>query len=138
MFTPRKGVKMTNVTIKRYSLAFKQAVVREYENGESLTSLQKKYGITGNTTVKKWVEKYGRYGTRHKLMIIQKPEEQNRIRELEQRINQLEKALAQVTLDKLILTATLEVTEEKYGIKVKKTIGRPSLRPRTGKARRSR
>ena len=70
---------MTTVIVKRYSLAFKQAVVREYEAGESLTSLSHKYGITGATTLKKWVEQFGRYGTRHKLMVIQKPEEQNRI-----------------------------------------------------------
>jgi transposase-like protein len=37
---------MTTVKIKRYSVAFKQAVVREYEAGESLTSLGHKYGIT--------------------------------------------------------------------------------------------
>ena len=30
---------MTTVTIKRYSFAFKQAIVREYEAGESLTRL---------------------------------------------------------------------------------------------------
>jgi transposase-like protein len=129
---------MTTVTIKRYSLAFKQAVVREYEAGESLTSLKHKYGITGATTINKWVEKFGRYGTRHKLMVIQKPEEQNRIHELEQRIAELEKALAQVTLDKLMLTATLEVAEREYGVKVKKTGARPSLTPPTSKQRQSR
>ena len=117
---------MRTVTIKRYSLAFKQAVVREYEAGESLTSLSHKYGITGATTLKKWVEQFGRYGTRHKLMVIQKPEEQNRVHELEQQITNLEKALAQVTLDKLMLTATLEVVERDYDIKVKKTHERPS------------
>ena len=118
---------MKTVTIKRYSLAFKQAVVREYEAGESITGLRQKYGITGATTVKKWIEQLGRYGTRHKLMVIQKPEEQNRIHELEQRIADLEKALAQVTLDKLMLTATLEVAERDFGVKVKKTGERPLL-----------
>lgn len=128
---------MTTVTIKRYSLAFKQAVVREYEAGESLTSLSHKYGITGSTTLKKWVEQFGRYGTRHKLMVIQKPEEQNRIHELEQRIADLEKALAQVTLDKLMLTATLEVVEREYDIKVKKTLERPSSTRLVNKTKRS-
>jgi transposase-like protein len=129
---------MTTVTIKRYSIAFKQAVVREYEAGESLTSLKYKYGITGAPTIKKWVEQFGRYGTRHKLMVIQKPEEQNRIHELEQRVTDLEKALAQVTLDKLMLTATLEVVEREYDIKVKKTLERPSLIAHTSKEKMSR
>ncbi len=129
---------MTTVTIKRYSLAFKQAVVREYEAGESLTGLKHKYGITGATTIKKWVEQFGRYGTRHKLMVIQKPEEQNRIHELEQRVADLEKALAQVTLDKIMLTATLEVAEREYGVKVKKTHERRSLTTPSSKQRGSR
>lgn len=128
---------MKTVTIKRYSLAFKQAVVREYEDGESLTSLSHKYGITGTTTLKRWVEQFGRYGTRHKLMVIQKPEEQNRVRELEQQIRELEKALAQVTLDKIMLTATLEVVERDYNIKVKKTHGRQSSTQLANKAKRS-
>ena len=126
---------MTTVIIKRYSLAFKQAVVREYEAGESLTSLGHKYGITGATTIKKWVERFGRYGTRHKLMTIQKPEEQNRIHELEQRITDLEKALAQTTLDKLMLTATLEVVEREYAIDVKKTLAQPLSTLLTNKQR---
>ena len=112
---------METVTIKRYSLAFKQSVVREYENGESLSGLQRKYGISGAATIKNWVERFGRYGTRHKLMVIQKPEEQQRIRELEERITELEKALAQITLDKLMLLATLEVAEREYGRVLKKT-----------------
>ena len=128
---------MTTVIVKRYSLAFKQAVVREYEAGESLTSLQHKYGITGSTTLKKWVEQFGRYGTRHKLMVIQKPEEQNRIHELEQRVTDLEKALAQVTLVKLMLTATLEVVERDYNIKVKKTHERLSSTRPSNKPKRS-
>jgi hypothetical protein len=34
MFTPEKGVDMETTVIKRYSIAFKQALVREYEAGE--------------------------------------------------------------------------------------------------------
>ena len=129
---------MTTVTIKRYSFAFKQAIVREYEAGESLSSLGHKYGITGATTIKKWVEQFGRYGTRHKLMVIQRPEEQNRIHELEQRIANLEKALADVTLDNLMLSSTLEVAEREYGINVKKTHAQPLSTPPTSKKRGAR
>ena len=117
---------METVVIKRYSMAFKQAVVREYETGESIRGLNRKYGITGSTTVKKWVEQFGRYGTRHNLMVIQKPEERNQISKLEARVAELEKALAQATLDNLMLKATLEVAEEQYGITPKKTTAQPS------------
>lgn len=68
-------------------------------------------------------------------MIIQKPEEQGRVRELEKRVSQLEKALAQVTLDKLMLTATLEVAEQEYGIELKKRDERPLSKEHKNKRR---
>lgn len=112
---------MESVIVKRYSLAFKQSIVREYEKGASLTFLQKKYGIASRTTIERWVEKFGRFGTRHKLMVIQQPEEQNKFTEMETRIAELEHALAQAELDRLMLTACLEVAEKDFGVDVKKT-----------------
>jgi len=98
-------------------------VVREYEGGASATSLREKYGIQGGSTVTQWVRKYGREGSRYELMVIQKPEERGRVKALEERITDLEKALAQVTLDKLMLESTVEVLEEELGRKVKKNSG---------------
>jgi transposase-like protein len=104
----------------RYSEAFKREVVREYERGASATSLREKYGIQGGSTITQWVKKYGREGSRYELMVIQKPEEQARVKALEERITALEKALAQATLDKLMLESTVEVLEEELGRSVKK------------------
>ena len=80
--------------IKRYSLAFKQKVVREYEAGASLSALGRKYGIGGTTTVQKWVKKYGQAGVRHKQMLIQDPSDQEKTKQLKQRVVQLEKLVA--------------------------------------------
>jgi len=112
---------MTKTIIKKYSTAFKKQVVQEYEDGATLYELDKKYGITGRTTIKKWVQKYSRKGLRHKLMVIQTPEEQNETKELKKKIAQLEKAVAQLTLDKLMLESTLEVVEEELGELPKKS-----------------
>lgn len=121
---------MEKTPIKRYSLAFKKQIVREYENGTSANYLRQKYGIGGGSTITGWVRQYGRKGTRYKLMVIQTPEEQNRIRELEARIQELESALAQVTLDKIMLEAIVEVAEQEYGIDVKKnSVARSSKQP---------
>ena len=40
--------------VKRYSMAFKRHVVNEYESGESMRTLQKRYGITGEHTIQSW------------------------------------------------------------------------------------
>ena len=111
---------MDKKVYKRYSEAFKREVVREYESGASAISLREKYGIGGYSTVTQWVRKYGREGSRYELMVIQKPEERARVKALEERIADLEKALAQVTLDKLMLESTVEVLEEELGKEVKK------------------
>jgi len=111
---------MSKKVIKRYSLAFKHQVVREYEAGASFLELRDKYGIGGGSTIRDWVAKYGRKGTRHRMIIIQSPDEQNQVKVLKQRIGQLEKVVAQLTLDKLMLETTLEIVEEELGVTVKK------------------
>jgi transposase-like protein len=54
------GETMNKEPIRRYSQAFKQQVVREYEAGASIYQLLQKYGIGGHNTVKQWVKQYGR------------------------------------------------------------------------------
>jgi transposase-like protein len=122
---------MNKQVIKRYSLAFKHQVVREYEAGAGFLELRDKYGIGGGSTIRNWVGQYGRKGTRQRMIIIQSPEEQEHVKELKQRISQLEKAVAQLTLDKLMLETTLAVAEEEMGVPVKKNGAQPSFNGRT-------
>lgn len=50
-----------NGTIKRYSMAFKQKVIREIESGElSIGDAPRLYDITGNDTVQNWLRKLGK------------------------------------------------------------------------------
>ena len=123
---------MEKIAEIRYSEAFKKQVVKEYEAGASTYRLRQKYGIKGGSTISTWVKKYGREGSRYELMVMQKPEERERIKQLEKRIQELEKALAQVTLDKLMLESLVEVIEEEEGGEVKKNIGRRTERRKRG------
>ena len=111
---------MSEPIVKRYSDAFRQQVVREYEAGTPLEDLRKKYGIRGNSTIQKWIQKFSSYGLRHELVRIQRPEEVQRIRELEARVQELEQALGRLTLEKLALESSLEVLQETYGVQAKK------------------
>jgi transposase-like protein len=110
----------------KYSLAFKQQVVREYEGGASLHELKERYGIGGGNTVRQWVEKYGRAGVRHKVVVIQSAAEQNQVKVMKEKVGQLEKLVAQLSLDKLMLETILEVAEAELGMELKKNGGRPS------------
>ena len=111
---------MEKVVIKRYSTAFKRQIVAEYEKGAKIRSLKQKYGINGNGTIERWVQEYGRKGLRHSYMVIQKPEEQDEVKALKEKIARLEKVVAQLTLDKFMLETTLEVVEEELGEEAKK------------------
>lgn len=108
---------------KRYSIAFKRQVVEEYEAGSSASELGQKYGIGGGSTISGWVNQYGREGSRYKLMVIQKPEEQNRVKELEVRVQLLESALAQVQLEKHVLESVVAVADKELKVDLKKTFG---------------
>ena len=68
------------------------------------------------------------------MIIIQSPQEQEHVKELKQRISQLEKAVAQLTLDKLMLETTLAVVEEEMGTPIKKNGVQPSFNGRTSNA----
>ena len=124
---------MEKIPLIRYSEAFKKQVVREYEGGVSASNLKEKYGIKGPSTITTWLKKYGREGSRYKLMVIQTPEEQNRVKQLEKRVQELESALAQLMLDKLMLESLVEVIEEEEGVEVKKNIARRPLSERKPK-----
>jgi transposase-like protein len=106
--------------IRQYSEGFKRQVVAEYEAGSSMLALAKKYGITGGSTISLWIKKYAKEGFRHELMRIQTADEANRVKELEQQVQQLEQALGKVVLEKLKLESILEELEETYGVEVKK------------------
>ncbi len=106
--------------IRRYSLAFKKQVVEEYEAGASASALRRRYGLGGTHMVVQWVEQYSREGVRHRLMVVQTPEEQERVKELEAQVAELEKLIAQLSLDKFMLESTLAVAEEELGHEVKK------------------
>jgi transposase len=106
--------------IKRYSEAFRRQVVAEYENGVGIPSLQKKYGITGGTTIQTWIKKYAKAGFRHEVVHIQTTEEVNRVKGLEKQVKELEQALGKVMMEKLKLESILEELQDGEGKLVKK------------------
>ena len=108
---------------KRYSIGFKKQVVAEYEAGASQRDLKQKYGIKGAQTIQNWIKQYSRAGVRHKLMIIQSVEEQAEVKELRERVTELEKLVAQLSLDKYMLESSLTVAERELGYELKKKEG---------------
>lgn len=114
---------------KRYSEAFKRQIVSEYEDGLSASALRKKYGITGCGTIERWVRQYAHAGLRHEMVVIQRADERERQKELEDRVRELEAAVAQLTLEKIVLESSLVEAEKLLGMAVKKNDVPSSSKP---------
>jgi len=105
-----------NQTIIRYSEAFKQQVVREFESG-ILTrgELRRKYGIGGGSTIHHWINKFGSFGSIPKVIRVEKHNEKDQILALKEEIKRLKQAIADEVLDRKIAESTLEVICEDRG-----------------------
>ena len=117
---------MTKTKVKRYSQAFRQQVVREYEQGASVNSLRKKYAIGNFGTIKRWIERYASEGYRSEVVLIQSVADQEDHQALQARVSQLEAALAEQVLENRMLRTTLEVASAELGLDLKKNIAKRS------------
>ena len=101
----------------RYSEAFKIEVVRELEREDlPYERLQRKYGIKGNGTIQSWVRKYGN-GSRGKVIRVERPREINERQVLKERVQRLEKLLADANLDLALERAYTHLACQRAGIK---------------------
>lgn len=118
----------------RYSEAFKMEIVRELESqGVSMMSLEKKYGISGRGTIRRWLTRYGN-GSRGKVILVQKPEEIDELKRLKERVRRLEGALADANVDLAIERAYTRIACKRAGISdvdefKKKNAGQPDIKP---------
>lgn len=123
--TGREYIKRTQ---KDYSMSFKLAVVQEYENtGISQMALQRKYGIQGNNTLKRWIEKYSNFDVSNKS---RKPMEKSKdqellelrqkVRLLERKNARLEKELEQKDMKAEFFDLMIDIAEKEYNIDIRK------------------
>lgn len=123
--------------LKRYSLAFKQKVVSEIESGKfSLSQVRRIYDIGGGGTVYNWLRKLGKGHIIGKIVRIEMKDEKDKLKELQQKNQQLESALAQTQLRLLMAEAMIESVEAHYQIDVKKTFGLTASSARTAKSKK--
>jgi len=87
---------MQAATVRRYSEAFKIQVVRELASGKlsSVNEAMLRYGITGGSTVMRWVRQYGREDQLPRVIRVEKPDERDQLKKLKQENDRLKRALA--------------------------------------------
>lgn len=101
----------------RYSEAFKQQVVKSVEDGiytrAEATSI---YGIKGVSTIRCWMITMGKFGSIPRIIRLEKPNEKNKIKELERQIRELKESLADTQVNYLIAESRFEVVCEQHGL----------------------
>ena len=112
--------------IVRYSISFKQMVVKEIEQGGGLEFVRKKYGIAGYGTISNWIKKLGKNHLLNKVVRIETMNEKDRLKKLEQENNQLKLALADAYMAKDCLEGVIKMANEEYGTDLKKNFGSQS------------
>lgn len=118
----------TKRTQKDYSLSFKLQLVEEIEQGELTKSQAKlKYGIQGDSTVSKWLQKYGNFDWEHQIPKTMSKTPEQRILELEAKVKLLEKQKTRAEhlverADKkvIIFDMLVEMAEKEYDIQIRK------------------
>lgn len=101
----------------RYSEAFKHQVVKEIEDQVyTMDEARSVYGIGGGSTIQSWIKKMGKLDLLPKVIRVEKPEEKDRIKELERQIAELKNALADTQLRYLVSETQFEIVCEEQGL----------------------
>ena len=109
---------MTAKTMFRYSEAFKQQVVEDVERGRfaSAHEAAHAYGVRGHETVQRWLRQRGRGRFVRETMRVEKPGEPGELKRLQERVRQLEAALADVYMDRALDQSFFEILCEEQGV----------------------
>ncbi len=115
-------------TTLRYSISFKQKVVKEIEEeGLTFSEARGRYGISGGQTLQNWVVTFGKNHLLNKVVRVEMKGEKDRVKELEAEIKKLKIALADAVLAKDALETLVEIVDEHYQTDVKKNLGQHQL-----------
>jgi transposase-like protein len=110
-------MKVQKSVVIRYSQAFKHQVVKEVEEGQfTCAQAQKRYGIKGDGTVQYWLKRMGKLSSLPTIIRVEKPNEKDRIKELERQIRQLKDSLAETQVRYLLAESQFEIVCEQQGL----------------------
>ena len=111
-------------TTLRYSISFKQKVVKEIEEeGLTVAEAARRYGIKGGQTIQVWIKNFGKNHLLNKIVRVEMKGEKDRVKQLEAEVKKLKIALADAVLAKDALETLVDIVNEHYETDVKKNLG---------------
>jgi transposase-like protein len=119
--------------IYRYSMAFKQQVISDIENGRFSSGWEacEHYGLS-QQTAGRWLKQYGKNHLAAKVVRVEKPDEKDQVRELKRQVRQLQQLLGRKEAEKALSDALLEMACEELGTNVESFKKKESGRAWTG------
>ncbi len=112
-----------------FSEQLRRKVVQEYEKGKmTIIELSRSYMVS-ETSIYNWINKYSNFEKQAIQIVEMKFSNTEKIKELEQKIQELERTVGvkQIKID--FLEKMAEIAKEDYGFDIKK---KPSIQPSTG------
>ena len=116
------ATKQQKTTI-RYSISFKQMVIKELEQGINMRALRRKYDIRGGATIQQWIKLYGKQHLLNKIIKVETMDERDRLKQLEADNKKLKMALADAYMAKDCLEGVIRMANEEYKTDLKKNFG---------------
>lgn len=110
---------------RKYSEEFKRTIVSDFESGKfSVVQLEKLHGIN-NGLIYRWIYKFSNFNEKGYRIVEHKSSSQKKVKDLENKIKELEAALGrkQIMID--YLETMMEVAKEELDIDIKKNYATP-------------
>ncbi|MBW6516362.1 MAG: transposase [Candidatus Cloacimonetes bacterium] len=108
-------------TLFRYSETFKLKVVDEIEKGKlTIRQASQIYEINGGATIYGWLKKYGKNHLIRKVVRVEMKNEKDIIKAKDEKIRELEQALAALTVQNICQKCYIETVESRLTEEEKK------------------
>jgi transposase len=110
-----------------FSEEFKRSCVKDYESGRfTVLELSKLHQIH-TTIIYRWIYKFSSYNKRGIKVVEMADSSKKKLKELHQRIEDLERIVGQKQLNIDFLEKMIEIAKDSYGIDIKKNSDTPPL-----------
>lgn len=110
---------------RSYSEDFKRSIVKEFESGKfSVLQLERLHNI-GNPLIYRWIYKYSTSNERGQRIVEMKDSSTQKLKELEQRVKELEQIVGKKQIEIDYLEKMIDVAKEELQIDIKKNFNTP-------------
>ena len=110
---------------RQFSEAFKKQIVKEFESGKfSVSQMEKLHGIS-NKSIYKWIYKFSTFNEQGYRIVEMKRSSTSKVKELENRIKDMERVVGQKQLNIDFLEKMMEIAKDELGVDVKKNFNTP-------------